>query len=138
MTSKGGRIVPRKVLVADDEPLNAEMLALMLAFQGYEVVCAHNGAEALEQARQHKPDIILMDVLMPHLEGDEVTRALRADPELAGRPVVLFSSADEGEIEWREAGADLFLQKPLDIRQLPDVVAGLLERASPPDDQRAA
>jgi CheY-like chemotaxis protein len=117
----------RKVLVADDEPLTAEMLALMLAFRGYEVVCAHNGAEALDRARRERPDIVLLDVFMPALEGDEVARALRADPELAGCPVVLISSADEAEIAWREAGANLFLQKPLDLRSLPDVVAALLE-----------
>jgi CheY-like chemotaxis protein len=116
----------RRVLVADDEPLTAEMLALMLAFRGYEVACARDGAEALRRARELKPDVILMDVLMPELDGDEVTRALRADPELGGCPVVLISSADEVEVEWRAAGANLFLQKPIDIRRLPDVVDALL------------
>lgn len=118
--------MPIKVLIADDEPLNAEMLALMLAFQGYDVVCVHDGAEALARAREMKPDLILLDVLMPELEGPDVTRALRADPELEKAPVVLFSSADEQEVCWREAGANMFLQKPLDIRKLPQVVAGLL------------
>ena len=121
-----------RVLVADDEPLTAEMLALMLAYRGYEVTCACNGAEALARAREFKPDIILMDVLMPELEGPEVTRALRLDPELADRPVVLFSSVDEQEVLWREAGANLFLQKPLDIRALPALVAGLV-----PQDEAA-
>jgi len=119
--------MPRRVLVADDEPLTAEMFALMLAFQGYDVVCVHDGATALARARELKPDVILLDVLMPELEGPEVTRALRADPAFDGSPVVLFSSIDEQEVEWREAGANLFLQKPLDIRLLPQVVAGLLE-----------
>jgi DNA-binding response OmpR family regulator len=129
--------VPRKILVADDEPLTAEMLVLMLTFRGYDVVCAYNGADALERARTEKPDAVLLDVLMPGLEGDEVVRALRADPELADRPVVLFSSADENEIEWREAGANVFLQKPLDLRELPDLVDALLD-STPPPDERAA
>jgi CheY-like chemotaxis protein len=130
--------VPKKVLVADDEPLTAEMLALMLAFRGYEVVCAHDGAEALRRAREQRPDVILLDVQMPKLEGDEVTRVLRADPDLGDCPVVLFSSADEGEVAWRAAGANLFLQKPLDIRTLPEVVDALLAGGSPPDGRRAA
>jgi CheY-like chemotaxis protein len=130
--------MPRKVLVADDEPLTAEMLALMLAFNGYEVVCAHDGAEALRRAREVRPDVILLDVIMPELDGDEVTRALRADPELGGCPVVLFSSVDEDDIEWRDVGANLFLQKPIDIRRLPDVVDALLSTSPPPDDRRAA
>jgi DNA-binding response OmpR family regulator len=129
--------MPRKILVADDEPLTAEMLVLMLTFRGYDVVCAYNGADALERARTEKPDAVLLDVLMPGLEGDEVVRALRADPELADRPVVLFSSADENEIEWREAGANVFLQKPLDLRELPDLVDALLD-STPPPDERAA
>jgi CheY-like chemotaxis protein len=118
--------MPRKVLVADDEPQTAEMLALMLAFRGFEVVCAHDGAEALQRARDARPDVILMDVVMPKLEGDEVTRALRQDPELDDCPVVLFSSVDEGDVDWRDAGANLFLQKPIDIRALPGVVDALL------------
>ena len=121
----------RRVLVADDEPLTAEMLALMLAFRGFEVVCAYDGAEALQQAREFKPDIILLDVLMPELEGVDVTRELRSDAELGERPVILISSCDEGEVEWRDAGANLFLQKPIDIVALPDVV----ERLLPPPEE---
>jgi CheY-like chemotaxis protein len=127
--------MPRRVLVADDEPLTAEMLALMLAFRGFEVVCAHDGAEALARAREMKPDVLLLDVLMPGLEGDAVTRLLRTDPELAHCPVVLISSADEREVGWRDAGANLFLQKPLDIRSLPDVVERLLEAGA--EDEQA-
>lgn len=122
----------RKVLVADDEPLTAEMLALMLAFRGFEVVCAHDGAEALQQARTWKPDIMLLDVMMPGLEGVDVTRALRGDEELRERPVILISSCDECEVEWEEAGADLFLQKPIDIVTLPDLVERLLPGGEPP------
>lgn len=122
----------RKVLVADDEPLTAEMLALMLAFRGFEVRCAYDGAEALQQALHWKPDIVLLDVVMPALEGPAVTRALRSDEELRERPVVLISSCDECEVEWKEAGADLFLQKPIDILALPDVVERLLPGNEPP------
>jgi CheY-like chemotaxis protein len=127
--------MPARVLVADDEPLTTEMLALMLAFRGYEVVCANSGTEALQRAREMKPDVVLMDVLMPGMEGVDVTRALRADPDFSTCPVVLFSSADEGEIEWRAAGADMFLQKPIDLRRIPDLVQQLLLDPLPEGDR---
>lgn len=116
----------KKVLIADDEPLTAEMLALVFAHRGYEVVSAADGVEALARAREAKPDALLMDVLMPAMEGVAVTRAVRCDPELGACRVVLFSSADESEVEWREAGADMFLQKPIDIRRMPELVDRLL------------
>lgn len=117
-----------RILVADDEPSTAEMLALILGFTGYDVVRAYDGAEALRLAQKEKPDVLLLDVRMPKLYGSEVTRRLKCDPELASKVVVLFSSADEGDVQWRQVGADAFLQKPIDIRQLPYVVQGLLER----------
>lgn len=113
------------VLVADDEPLTAEMLALVLAFTGYDVVEAHDGREALERAREVRPDVVLLDVMMPQLAGPEVARQMRADPALADVPVVLFSCVDESDVDWRGAGADMFLQKPVDIRGLPEVVRRL-------------
>lgn len=117
-----------RILVADDEPSTAEMLALILGFTGYEVTRAYDGAEALKLAREVKPDILLLDVRMPKLYGSEVARRLKTDPELASKVVVLFSSADECDVSWREAGADAFLSKPIDIRQLPYVVQGLLSQ----------
>jgi CheY-like chemotaxis protein len=126
----------RRVLVADDEPLTAEMLALMLMFRGYEVACAHDGAEALEKALEWKPDIILLDVVMPELDGDAVARAVRSHAELRERPVVLISSCDECEVEWREAGANVFLQKPIDLVALPDLVEQLLPGEEPPPPNR--
>jgi CheY-like chemotaxis protein len=126
-----------RVLVADDEPLTAEMLALMLAFRGHEVVCANDGAEALARARELKPDVVLLDVLMPELRGDAVARRLRADPELAGCPIVLMSSVDEAEVRWRDAGAEVFLQKPFDLRQVAELVERLLP-AGPGNRSRGA
>jgi DNA-binding response OmpR family regulator len=126
----------KKVLIADDEPLTAEMLALVFAYRGYEVVSAADGVEALARAKEVKPDALLLDALMPELEGVAVARAVRDDPELGACTVVLFSSADESEIEWREAGADLFLQKPVDVRKLPELVDNLLLHAAQPAASR--
>lgn len=118
----------RRVLIADDEPDSAELLALILGFTGYDVTRAYDGAQALELAKSEKPDVILLDVRMPKLYGSDVARRLKADPELSQKIVILFSSADEDEVRWREAGADAFLRKPIDIRNLPEFVGSLLAR----------
>lgn len=117
-----------RVLVADDEPSTAEMLALILGFTGYEVTRAYDGAQALELAQSVKPDVLLLDVRMPKLYGLDVAKRIKSDPELQGKVVVLFSSADENEVQWREVGADAFLSKPIDIRKLPEVVGSLVSQ----------
>jgi CheY-like chemotaxis protein len=115
-----------RVLVADDEPSTAEMLALILGFTGYDVSRAYDGAQALELAQSEKPDVLLLDVRMPKLYGSDVAKRIKSDPELADKVVVLFSSADEEDVQWRETGADAYLRKPIDIRVLPQVVSNLL------------
>jgi DNA-binding response OmpR family regulator len=115
-----------RILIADDEPDSAEMMSLILGHTGYEVTRAYDGVQALELARSQKPDVLLLDVRMPKLYGSDVVRRLKTDPELADTITVLFSSADEDEVRWREAGADAFLQKPMDIRMLPEFVRHLL------------
>lgn len=115
-----------RVLVADDEPAIPSLMADILAHAGYEVLQAMDGEEALALAREARPAIILLDVTMPGLDGRVACRILKHDPALAGVPVLLFSSADESDVDWREAGADAFLQKPFEIRALPALVARLL------------
>jgi CheY-like chemotaxis protein len=117
-----------RILVADDEPSTAEMLALIFGFTGYEVTRAYDGVQALELAKSEKPDVLLLDVRMPKLYGSDVARRIKSDPELADRIVVLVSAADEDEVQWRETGADAFLSKPIDLRVLPDVIGDLLSK----------
>ena len=114
-----------RVLVADDEPAITELVALVLRFAGLSVACAHDGDEAWSIIRDTVPDVVLLDVMMPKLDGREVCRAIKRDPALKHIPVVLFSSADQDDVEWREAGAATFLQKPFDVRSLPDLVRRL-------------
>ena len=116
----------RRVLVADDEPSTADIFALILSFTGYDVDRAYDGEQALCLARELDPDVILLDDRMPRKRGSEVARELKSDPAFSDKVVVLFSSADEAETNWRSTGADLFLQKPVDIRKLPEVVDGLI------------
>ncbi|MEW5930278.1 MAG: response regulator [Gemmatimonadota bacterium] len=115
-----------RLLVADDEPAITALVAEMLGYAGFDVVRAHGGAEALVLARAARPDLVLLDVMMPDLDGRDACRALKMDAELRDVPVVLFSSADEQDVHWRGAGADGFLQKPFSIRELPAFVRGFL------------
>ena len=115
-----------RVLVADDEHAITALVADMLGYAGFDVVRAAGGAEALVLARAQRPDVVLLDVMMPDLDGRDACRALKMDRDLRDVPVVLFSSADEQDVHWRAAGADGFLQKPFSIRALPDFVRSFL------------
>ena len=101
----------------------------MLEHVGFEVLRANSGVEALKLGRGEKPDLILLDVMMPDLDGRDACRALKMDDDLRRIPVILFSSADEYEVQWRTAGADAFLQKPFEIRSLPGLVRRMIEAA---------
>ena len=116
-----------RILVADDEPAITALVAEMLTYSGFEVFTARGGREALRLAREERPDLILLDVMMPDLDGRDTCRALKADTGLNGVPVVLFSSADEDDVRWRHAGADAFLQKPFSIRSLPQFLRRMLD-----------
>lgn len=115
-----------RVLVADDEHAITVLVSDMLSWAGFEVLRAHGGAEALRMARTDRPHVVLLDVMMPDLDGRDACRALKMDLDLQGIPVVLFSSADERDVHWRGAGADAFLQKPFDVRALPGFVRTVL------------
>ena len=117
-----------RVLVADDEPAITALVAAMLRHAGFEVVEARGGVEAISLARRERPDLIMLDVMMPDLDGRDTSRLLKMDRELENVPVLLFSSADEADVHWRGVGADGFLQKPFSIRGLP----ALLRRHLPP------
>lgn len=124
-----GVVSPKaRILVADDEPAITVLLSEILSHAGHEVVRADGGSEALRLARVERPQLLLLDVMMPDLDGRDACRALRMDDELQQTPIVLFSSADESDVEWREAGADGFLQKPFRIRALLSFVEAMLER----------
>ena len=111
-----------RVLVADDEEGTLALIADMLAHAGFDVVAARDGTEALRRAREAPPDLALLDVMMPGMDGREVCRRMGADPALTHVPVILHSSADEQDVAWRACGADAFLQKPFRVAHLPALV----------------
>jgi CheY-like chemotaxis protein len=105
----------KTVLIVEDVALNRELLVQLLEDR-YRVVLAEDGQAALKQAARTRPDLILMDLSLPRMDGWEATRRLKADAELAGIPVIVISArampADEARA--REAGCDDYLTKPLD------------------------
>ena len=111
---------PATILVVDDEPLGYEMLSALLQPQGYQLRYAANGFDALEQASRYAPDLILLDIMMPKMDGFEVCRRLRADPRLREAPVIMLTSLDDRGSRLRaiEAGADDFISKPYDRVEL--------------------
>jgi len=104
-----------KVLVVDDVPLNVKLLADLLAVNGYRTCTAASGPEALERLASERPDLVLLDVMMPGMSGYDVCAAIRADPANAMLPVVLVTALDPAQERARglDAGADDFLSKPV-------------------------
>lgn len=110
----------RPVLVADDEPALRETAAFILEAEGYRVLTAANGEEALATARRERPAAILLDVNMPKRNGYDVCREIRRDPDLAGTYVILLTARGQrgDQAEGLRAGADCYLTKPFDDEEI--------------------
>ena len=119
---------PPRILVVDDNPANVDILRARLAAQGYEIVTATDGEEALAAVSKHLPDLVLLDVMMPKLDGVEVCRRLRADATLPFIPIVLVTAKSDSKdvVAALEAGGDEYLTKPVDQAALGARVKSML------------
>ncbi|HET9443999.1 MAG TPA: response regulator [Acidimicrobiales bacterium] len=123
---------PPKVLLVDDDPVILKLLQVNFDLEGYTVLMANDGVEGLEMARSERPDIILLDIMMPRMDGLEVTRTLKRDAATRGIPIILLSArAQAFDIqEGKGVGADDYLTKPFDPLELLDRVKELLGATS--------
>ena len=117
-----------KILLVEDNELNRDMLSRRLTRRGYTVVVAEDGEQGLDLVRSERPDLVLMDMSLPGIDGWEATRRLRADPEIAGvRVIALTAHAMAGDRERAlEAGCDDYDTKPIDIMRLIGKIDALL------------
>ena len=128
-----------KVLVVDDDPVCRRLLEASLRRRGCDVVTAGDGEEAHALAREHKPNIVITDVVMPRLNGFDLCRRIKADAELRRAPVILLTAlSDSGDVIGAlQSGADGFITKPYDKDFLSTCMASLIARAEHPEEDRA-
>jgi DNA-binding response OmpR family regulator len=117
----------RKILLVDDERAILKILSIKLNISGYDVVTAPGGQEALDMIKTESPEIMLLDVIMPGIDGFEVLKKLRPVSDL---PIIVFSARPENAQKALSLGADDFLAKPFDVNEMVKRIERLLDKAS--------
>ena len=119
---------PPRILIVDDEPINLDILQTRLSVHGYEILTATDGEEALAVATAQRPDLILLDIMMPKMDGIDVCRRLKADASLPFMPIILVTAKADSKdvVAGLEAGADEYLTKPVDQAALVARVKSML------------
>lgn len=112
--------MPLKILVCDDERHIVRLIQVNLEKNGFNVVTAYDGKEGLEKIQQEKPDLVVLDVMMPYMDGFEVLKNLRREPETEGLPVIMLTAKaqDKDVFEGYHYGADMYLTKPFNPIEL--------------------
>ncbi len=114
----------RKILVVDDEAEIVDLLTMLLDGEGREILPAYDGNTALRIVREQRPNLVISDVMMPGIDGRELCRTIRSDPELAGVSIVLMSALNK--LDMRECHEDVFISKPFDIFTVEQTIDRLL------------
>jgi CheY-like chemotaxis protein len=124
-----------RILIVDDDVDTLRLVGLMLQRQGYQIIAASNGSQGLAKALEERPNLILLDVMMPDMDGYEVTRRLRKNPATAAIPILMFTAKTQldDKVSGFEVGADDYLTKPTHPTELQAHVRALLARAAPKD-----
>jgi two-component system cell cycle response regulator DivK len=121
----------RSILIIEDNELNMKLFRDLLAAQGYQVLESREGVRGFELAREHRPDLIVMDILLPAVSGLEITRWLKEDKDLAAIPVVAVTAyamkGDETRI--RQGGCEAYMAKPISVTKFLETVRRLLEES---------
>lgn len=122
----------RRILVVDDRPSIVEVLRLFLQMQGYETCEAYNGNQALAVMRKERPDLVLLDLVIPERTGFEVLRIMNGDPDLKAIPVIVMTARSEvGDLPAAGLeGAAGLIKKPFDLEEMAGAIAGILGRAA--------
>jgi two-component system cell cycle response regulator len=125
--------MPLRILVVDDEAINLKLVSRLLEMEGYEVITAQSGEASLRLIEQTPPDLALLDVMMPDMDGYELCRRLRQNPRTAGIPIVMLTAmVDENDrLKGIEAGADDCLPKPFNVELMRALLARLLHDRNP-------
>ncbi len=120
-----------KVLIVDDDVQTLRLVGLMLERQGYKILAANNGKQALHMARTEQPDVIILDVMMPDIDGYEVTRRLRKEPETTNIPILMFTARTQvdDKVSGFESGVDDYLTKPIHPAELTAHLRALMSRS---------
>jgi len=122
-------VMAKKVLIVEDNELNMKLFHDLLEAQGYDILETREGLQALSLAREHRPDLILMDIQLPEISGLEVTKWLKEDEELASIPVVAVTAfamkGDEERI--REGGCEAYISKPISVAHFLGTIRSLLD-----------
>jgi two-component system cell cycle response regulator DivK len=129
---KKDNVMAKTILVVEDNEQNRTLVKDVLEYHGYLVIDAANGADGVALAREHLPDLILLDIQMPVMNGFAALQAMRNDPASRGVPVIALTSfAMKGDREKIMAASfQGYIAKPIDTRELPKIVAGFLEKAA--------
>ena len=126
--------MPLKVLVCDDERHIVRLIQVNLERQGYTVVTAFDGKEGLEKIRSEKPNLVLLDVMMPYMDGFEVLKTIRREPETENLPVIMLTAKaqDKDVFEGYHYGADMYLTKPFNPMELVTFVKRIAQGTDDP------
>ncbi len=122
--------MPEKILIVDDDIETLRLVGLMLQRQGYKIVAANNGQQALSMTKAESPDLILLDIMMPDMDGYEVTKQIRSDPNTKGIPIIMFTAKSmvDDKVAGFDSGVDDYLTKPTHPAELTAHVKALLAR----------
>jgi len=124
-----------KILIADDDVETLRLVGLMLQRQGYDIIAASNGSQAVAQAHSESPNLIILDVMMPDMDGYQVCRQLRLDPVTSSTPILMFTAKSqvEDKVAGYDAGVDEYITKPIHPAELVARVKAIMKRSQRKD-----